>query len=154
MITDEQRKTMLGKRVAISQLQTTPITERMLGAGAGRREQFVGTLIGDDSTMWLCRREDNGQSTWIDPTTDKLVVLLDQAETRTVTIPAKDQHEGIYVVVVTLPWVCPVCGGPRGEPGPVCSYDGSLRMTVDGWRNECGHIDKYSTVRKEAGMPA
>ena len=67
-----------------------------------------------------------------------------------VTIPATDQHEGVYKVTVCLRWVCPVCGEPRGEPHPVLSYDGSLRMIVHGWFNPCGHVDKYELVRNEA----
>ena len=67
-----------------------------------------------------------------------------------VTIPACDEHEGIYKVTVCLRWVCPVCGEPRGEPHPVRSYDGSLTMIVHGWFNPCGHIDKYAAVRSEA----
>ena len=68
----------------------------------------------------------------------------------TVTIPASDQHEGVYKVSVCLRWVCPVCGEPRGEPHPVLSYDGSLRMIVHGWFNPCGHVDKYNDLRNEA----
>lgn len=76
--------------------------------------------------------------------------VLARTETRTVVIPRYEQHEGIYSMTVTLPWVCPVCGGARGEPHPVRSYDGNRHMTVDGWTNECGHVDKYNDVRKEA----
>ena len=69
------------------------------------------------------------------------------AGTRTVTIPAREQHEGLYAITLTLPWVCLHCGGPRGEPFETVSYDGSLRLAVHGWRNPCGHIEKYSAVR-------
>lgn len=69
---------------------------------------------------------------------------------QTVEIPACDQHEGVYRARVLLYWVCPICGGPRGKITPVVSYDGSLRMVVDGWSNPCGHVDKYSAVRHEA----
>lgn len=69
---------------------------------------------------------------------------------RTVTIPAMEQHEGFYAVKVTLNWVCPVCGGERGQPQPAISWDGSRRLLCDGWVNPCGHVDKYSAVRKEA----
>lgn len=68
---------------------------------------------------------------------------------RTVTIPACVEHHGLYKIEVELDWVCPKCGGPRGEVFKTLSYDGSLRMTVDGWHNPCGHIDKYSEVREE-----
>jgi hypothetical protein len=69
---------------------------------------------------------------------------------RTVTIPACDQHEGILSIKVTLNWICPVCGGPRGEPFKTFSYDGSRKLYCDGWINPCGHVDKYSAVREEA----
>lgn len=75
------------------------------------------------------------------------------AGTRTVTIPACAQHEGLYTVTVTVPWVCPTCGGPRGEPYDTVSWDGSRRLGCHGWTNACGHLDKYSAVRREAGQP-
>ncbi len=53
-------------------------------------------------------------------------------------------------MTVTLKWTCPVCGGPRGEPFPSFSYDGSRRLCCDGWINPCGHVDKYDDVRAEA----
>lgn len=72
-------------------------------------------------------------------------------DTRTVTIPACSMHEGYpgYAIEVELEWVCPICGKPRGEPSPTISYDGSRRLGVDGWKNPCGHIDKYVDVRAE-----
>jgi len=61
-------------------------------------------------------------------------------------------HEGYpgNAVTVRLSWVCPVCGGPRGEPYDTISYDGSRRLGVSGWRNDCGHVDYYSNCRDEA----
>ena len=47
-------------------------------------------------------------------------------------------------------WACPVCGGPRGDIYRTHSYDGSRRMSVDGWQNACGHVDKYADVVAEA----
>lgn len=76
--------------------------------------------------------------------------LLDR---RTVVIPAREDHEGYHVVAVCLVWECPVCLGPRGAPSKVQSWDGSRVAWVDGWRNPCGHVDKYSAVRREAGLP-
>lgn len=70
--------------------------------------------------------------------------------TRTVEIPARDDHEGRASITVTLPWVCPSCGGPRGEVKRVVSYDGSLRLACDGWDNPCGYIDGYAGLRREA----
>jgi hypothetical protein len=69
---------------------------------------------------------------------------------RSVTIPACDQHEGYYKTTVRLYWVCPKCHHPRGDVRFVLSFDGSLRMSVYGWTNPCGHIDKYFDVRQEA----
>lgn len=67
---------------------------------------------------------------------------------RSVTIPACVEHQGFYQMTVMLPWVCMHCGGPRGEPHDVRSYDGSLWMNVDGWDNPCGHAEKYQAVRE------
>lgn len=72
--------------------------------------------------------------------------------TRTVTIPARVQHDGYAAVTVALAWVCPECGGPRGEIYDTISWDGSRRLHCRGWLNACGHIDKYSAVRREAGL--
>ncbi len=69
---------------------------------------------------------------------------------RRVLIPQCPQHEGIHFVRVTLEWVCPVCGGPRGEPRPVISYDGSYHGHCDGWTNPCGHVDLYEDCIQEA----
>ena len=69
---------------------------------------------------------------------------------KSVYIPAREQHEGFYGVAVLLRWTCPTCAGPRGEIHPARSYDGSRILTVDGWENPCGHVDKYSTCLLEA----
>ena len=70
---------------------------------------------------------------------------------KTVYIPACVEHDGISGTCVKLYWNCPVCGQPRGEiMNDVRSYDGSRILYCDGWRNPCGHNDKYSAVRNEA----
>jgi hypothetical protein len=74
------------------------------------------------------------------------------APTRTVTVPARREHDGWAAVRLTLAWVCPRCGGPRGEPHATISWDGSRRLHCDGWENPCGHLDLYADVRKEAGL--
>jgi hypothetical protein len=68
-----------------------------------------------------------------------------------VTIPTKPGHYGSYINVQTyeISDFCPVCGRKRGRVFGTLSYDGSRRVNVDGWKNPCGHIDKYSDVRKE-----
>lgn len=72
--------------------------------------------------------------------------------TRTVQIPACNEHDGSAIVTVTLLWECPTCGAPRGEVVRTISYDGSRRLACDGWANPCGHVDKYAAVRREAGV--
>lgn len=67
--------------------------------------------------------------------------------TRTITIPAREDHDGHAAMTITVPWVCLQCGGPRGEPHQAISYDGSRGLTVDVWTNPCGHVEKYSKVR-------
>lgn len=71
-------------------------------------------------------------------------------DTRTVTIPAMTEHDGYHACRVIVEWKCPKCGGPRGEVFDTVSYDGSRRLYCDGWRNPCGHVDKYSDMRAEA----
>ena len=68
-----------------------------------------------------------------------------------VTIPKKSAHEGLSLNLITLEIsnYCPLCGKPRGRIFGTHSFDGSRRLNVDGWRNNCGHIDKYSEIRKE-----
>lgn len=72
------------------------------------------------------------------------------ANIKEVCIPACEEHEGRKTVKIKLRWVCPVCGKPRGIIKDVLSYDGSLRLCCDGWKNPCGHVDKYDAVRNEA----
>jgi hypothetical protein len=76
--------------------------------------------------------------------------LQEEQVVRLVEIPSSQMHLGIYRIKVRLVWVCPVCGGPRGEVFKAPSFDGSLRMIVDSWRNACGHVDYYEDVREEA----
>jgi hypothetical protein len=71
-------------------------------------------------------------------------------EIKTVTIPAKQEHGGVYSANVRLYWTCPVCGCKRGEPQNGVSWDGSRRLYCDSWFNPCRHVDKYSDVRAEA----
>lgn len=71
--------------------------------------------------------------------------------TRTVTLPERTDHSGFFSTTKTLEWVCPRpgCGRRRGEPTPGLSWDGSRRLAVDEWRNPCGHVDFYDSVREE-----
>jgi hypothetical protein len=66
-----------------------------------------------------------------------------------VTIPACQDHGGYKKITIEISDYCPVCGAKRGVPNPIRSYDGSLSMIVDGWLNNCGHIDTYRKVREE-----
>lgn len=69
----------------------------------------------------------------------------------TVTIPRIPEHEGYpgNLVTIEIKDTCPKCGGKRGEPYKGFSYDGSRRLIVDCWKNECGHIDTYREVMQE-----
>ena len=51
---------------------------------------------------------------------------------------------------VTVEWVCPVCGGPRGEPQPKRFWENDADHVCDVWKNPCGHVDYYEDVLKEA----
>ena len=53
------------------------------------------------------------------------------------------------IVAVTVNWVCPVCGGPRGEPRKFRFFPNRSYL-CDRWDNPCGHIDKYDAVLIEA----
>ncbi len=74
--------------------------------------------------------------------------MLDREE-RTVTIPACTEHNGLHAMTITVPWLCRVCGGPRGEPVSGISFDGSRRLQVHTWSNPCGHIERYVDVRRD-----
>jgi len=74
--------------------------------------------------------------------------------TRTVRIPTCAEHIGSLLMTITVPWSCLVCGGPRGEPVEEIGFFGGRRMQCHGWRNPCGHIEKYSMVRASLGVGA
>ena len=72
-----------------------------------------------------------------------------------VKIPTVTEHEGYpgYIGYYKIADTCPVCGAKRGiKRWKGLSYDGSRRLSVDCWRNECDHIDIYSDVVAE-GKP-
>jgi hypothetical protein len=73
-----------------------------------------------------------------------------EPDSRMVTIPARQDHQGFLTVTVSLVWSCPECGKPRGDTFRTISYDGALPVNCDGWNNSCGHIDHYRHVRLEA----
>ena len=75
---------------------------------------------------------------------------VNPTEHRTVRIPGSTDHAGHHLITVTVRWACPVCGGPRGDIHPAISYDGSRRLTCDGWTNPCRHLDTYASARLEA----
>ena len=70
-----------------------------------------------------------------------------------VNIPIVSEHRGMQWQVkrIRISAFCPKCGQPRGKvfSHNMKSYDGSLWVVCDGWRNPCGHIDMYSDIRKE-----
>lgn len=54
------------------------------------------------------------------------------------------------VRAVTISAQCPRCGGPRGEARNVNQVDDGVRYSVDVWHNDCGHVDMYADVVREA----
>ena len=72
-----------------------------------------------------------------------------------VRIPMVEQHCGIslYLGRYRIRRRCPKCGARRGiKKWQGFSFDGSRKLIVDCWKNECGHIDLYSDVRKEGKL--
>ena len=61
---------------------------------------------------------------------------------------------GIRTKTVTVPWVCPVCGGPRGVPFRTTIRDDGDAARADAWNNECGHVDMWEHVIAEAAALA
>jgi len=66
-----------------------------------------------------------------------------------VTIPTCEEHAGFLTVSGEISDNCSKCGSKRGKVYKGFSYDGSRRLVVDCWKNECGHVDKYSEVRRK-----
>lgn len=54
------------------------------------------------------------------------------------------------VQTITIPAVCPTCGGERGEPRNLNQCDDGAHYAVDVWDNPCGHVDSYTAVIAEA----
>jgi len=54
------------------------------------------------------------------------------------------------VTTVTIPAVCPRCGGPRGEARTLRQHEDGTTYFVDVWDNPCGHVDLYEDVVREA----
>lgn len=72
-----------------------------------------------------------------------------------VEIPKCAEHAGYdgNLIKLEIADTCPKCGNKRAiKAWRGLSYDGSRRLNVDCWENECGHIDMYSEIRKE-GKP-
>jgi hypothetical protein len=70
--------------------------------------------------------------------------------TKKVCVPECQEHNGSKSIDVIVKWICPTCGGPRGEVTAAISYDGNKRLSCDGWINPCGHVDLYTDVIKES----
>ncbi|MGX1301430.1 hypothetical protein RKD35_002918 [Streptomyces albogriseolus] len=62
------------------------------------------------------------------------------------------KHEGVGVLTVTISTRCPRCGGPRGwdKVRPYRFTHHGERITVDAWKNPCGHEDVYAAVVAES----
>lgn len=73
---------------------------------------------------------------------------------RTVRVQDTQDHLVPQVVTVTVPWICPACGDPRGETEQVTIRMAGQQVQIDRWINECGHIDRHRDVVREAARYA
>lgn len=83
---------------------------------------------------------------------EKINYHFDKSKTMNVVIPIIPNHEGnpFWIREIRISKYCPKCGGERGKPYKVRSYDGSKSIVCDGWKNPCGHIDLYKDVVAES----
>ena len=74
--------------------------------------------------------------------TQKTVLVVDRSQ----------WGKGPYpnITAVTVDWVCPVCGGPRGEPHGYNWIEDGDGYHCDRWENPCGHVDYYDAMIGEA----
>jgi hypothetical protein len=80
-------------------------------------------------------------------------------EDTTMTVRVVDRgtsrsYTGVNIRTVTIPAVCPKCGGPRGGKYPHNFCEDGEWMNCDRWDNPCGHTDYYSAVLEEARREA
>lgn len=82
---------------------------------------------------------------------DSICRAIYRFEFMQVLIPKISEHGGYagHAMVMEIHAFCPVCGVKRGKPEPGISWDGSRRLYVDTWTNDCGHLDTYAEVREE-----
>jgi hypothetical protein len=59
-------------------------------------------------------------------------------------------YDRLSTPTIVADWVCLQCGAQRGEMHAVRVYNGSQRFAVDGWHNDCGHVEKYDQVLTSA----
>lgn len=75
-------------------------------------------------------------------------------ETRTVDVIDRSTWGTSFpyplIRTVTVRWICPACGGPRGEPQDTPFYENDQSLSSHRWVNPCGHIDYYPDVLREA----
>ena len=50
----------------------------------------------------------------------------------------------------TIPWICRICGGPRGETRGKNFHEDGDSFFCHVWDNPCGHVDKYIDVIRES----
>lgn len=137
---------------------TAQAAHRVIAARLSGETQYVDEAAGlyidavspDSQGLEVTVTDEHGHTLTVALASPAKVRTSTGRETRTVQIPARDDHEGRASVTVTLPWTCPSCGGPRGDIKRAISYDGSQRLACDGWDNPCGYIDHYASVRTEA----
>lgn len=140
-----------GQQCAV--IEAAPEAGRPVPGGAASLNAEVAALNGDDVHVscpdiqrGLMRF--NARTGWQGPFTDPKWRLV---PAQTVTVPAMEAHEGMHSVKVTLPWICPHCGGPRGEVFDTISWDGSRRLGCHGCPTRAG---TSTTTPASAARPA
>lgn len=78
-------------------------------------------------------------------------MTLTATETRTVTVLAPP-FTSADTLTLTLDWVCPRCGAPRGEVVRRAWFPTAGPVEVDLWRNPCGHLDGLPSLIEEASQ--
>jgi len=80
------------------------------------------------------------------------ILNISKTKNMIVRIPKVAEHDGspINLMTIKISDICPKCGAKRGTKiFDGFSYDGSRRLNVTQWENECGHVDTYADVREE-----
>jgi len=99
-------------------------------------------------------RHEDGTAVWVRYVAgdEPVPVLPDTMTVRVCNRGDGPGYSGVQIATVTVSTRCPLCGGPRGFDtvrNHNFAEDGEY-LSVDRWRNPCGHADMYEAVLREA----